>query len=325
MRFGTITAIGFTAARSWAPTRARISLPMAAALAAVAGMTALSSPAQAASANASFGCCSDPSVNTTGNGFATAEKSSSRGFAQGNAYEFKGGVGVSAFAATTGTGGALAQASGIASITDTIHVGEGMVSDLGSASVFLLTIPIVMSGTATVSAGVYAANPAWTSISQASYDWSWSAGNQSGGGVHTLFKDYDKPLETIDTSYGDAAALLFVHIGDVVTLNFYARARATAWPLGTTGGSAAADFSHTLRWGGVQNIQGFDADGNEVDLGDDFRLSLMSDDNSFDYFDAAAENPYTAAPEPAAWAMMLAGFGLTGAALRRRKRVPLAA
>jgi hypothetical protein len=42
-------------------------------------------------------------------------------------------------------------------------------------------------------------------------------------------------------------------------------------------------------------------------------------------YDTAIVPPPTAVPEPATWAMLIAGFGLTGAALRRRRGAVLAA
>jgi hypothetical protein len=50
-------------------------------------------------------------------------------------------------------------------------------------------------------------------------------------------------------------------------------------------------------------------------------ITLSSSGNSFEVDNLAV----SAVPEPAAWALMIAGFGLTGVALRRRRRIGLAA
>ncbi|WP_235945245.1 PEPxxWA-CTERM sorting domain-containing protein [Thermaurantiacus tibetensis] len=43
---------------------------------------------------------------------------------------------------------------------------------------------------------------------------------------------------------------------------------------------------------------------------------------SWRYYEVAPGSPLPAVPEPATWALMLAGFGLTGGTLRRARRVP---
>jgi hypothetical protein len=65
-------------------------------------------------------------------------------------------------------------------------------------------------------------------------------------------------------------------------------------------------------------------------LGHDFLLSVLASDCQptghwgyvyLDGFGAVAPPPGGGVPEPAAWAMMLAGFGVIGGALRRREKV----
>src|SRR5688572_13915921 len=72
-------------------------------VAAAALMVAASASAASATAGVS-GVAPIPGISNTmtGAGFATAEASLLGGFAQANAYEFKAGVGASAFAAATG-------------------------------------------------------------------------------------------------------------------------------------------------------------------------------------------------------------------------------
>lgn len=54
-------------------------------------------------------------------------------------------------------------------------------------------------------------------------------------------------------------------------------------------------------------------------------------DSGFDYrfaspfFPApAVDTPFAVVPEPASWALLVIGFGLTGAVVRRRERVEVA-
>ena len=73
----------------------------------------------------------------------------------------------------------------------------------------------------------------------------------------------------------------------------------------------------------MEDIQ-YDAGGGAfVDTPDGFRLSLRSGDTGFDYWNDAGPNPYTsgAVPEPATWALLIAGFGLAGGALRRNSKL----
>lgn len=84
------------------------------------------------------------------------------------------------------------------------------------------------------------------------------------------------------------------------------------------GVTALSDFSHTLEWRGVTGFQAFDADGRQIDLAPGGRFTLLNSDG-VDFWSAPGSG---AVPEPATWALMIAGFGLAGAALRRRRSVP---
>lgn len=90
----------------------------------------------------------------------------------------------------------------------------------------------------------------------ARYEYQWSVGGPSGGfsglgdATVALFADGEERR----TSRGNPldSALLIVNIGDLITLNWSARAGATC--SGTRPCSALADFGHTLRWGGVTGV-----------------------------------------------------------------------
>lgn len=77
-------------------------------------------------------------------------------------------------------------------------------------------------------------------------------------------------------------------------------------------GLTKSDFSHTLGWGGITELR--DASGALMT-----GFTAKSDLTGFDY--AGRFSDVTGGvPEPAAWALMILGFGATGAAMRRRSR-----
>lgn len=88
--------------------------------------------------------------------------------------------------------------------------------------------------------------------------------------------------------------------GQVIPIYGYGRA-----VTGVTGtGSAVTDFSHTVRWLGVDSII--------TSTGQDVTDSLVIVSGSdFDYQTAPG------IPEPATWALLIMGFGLCGTSLRR--------
>lgn len=91
-----------------------------------------------------------------------------------------------------------------------------------------------------------------------------------------------------------------------VTLNFVSSTGATSSQ--TLNGFAIAGLLGQNQSGGRVT---YDAQGGPAITS----VTFASSSNSFEFDDLAA-----AAPEPATWAMMILGFGLAGAALRRRRR-----
>ncbi len=73
-------------------------------------------------------------------------------------------------------------------------------------------------------------------------------------------------------------------------------------------GSAGCDMTHTARWGGLSGI----VDSHGASLRHDFTASSQS---GFDYI----ARPPSTVPEPASWMLLIAGFGVAGAALRRQR------
>jgi hypothetical protein len=121
---------------------------------------------------------------------------------------------------------------------------------------------------------------------------------------------------------GTFGEVLIVRLDEVYSLALAAEAFAAGASYGGGAASGVADFGHTLRWLGVSRIQYQDENGAWFDAPDGYKLTLTSADGQFDYWNAAGPNPFTTAvPEPASWAMMIAGFGLAGAAARRRASV----
>ncbi|MFM5915892.1 MAG: PEPxxWA-CTERM sorting domain-containing protein [Chakrabartia godavariana] len=76
------------------------------------------------------------------------------------------------------------------------------------------------------------------------------------------------------------------------------------------------DWSKTFAHSGSTLKLGWQASGAGWQAGDDESWGV--DNIKIDYFTRGG------VPEPAAWAMMLAGFGITGAAMRKRKKVAIA-
>jgi hypothetical protein len=90
--------------------------------------------------------------------------------------------------------------------------------------------------------------------------------------------------------------------------------------------TALADFSHTLEWDGITSFTAFDINGDVVQLAPGARSTLL-DDGGRDFWNSAAsfDAGPGGVPEPASWAMLIMGFGLTGAVMRRRTHRAVAA
>jgi hypothetical protein len=86
------------------------------------------------------------------------------------------------------------------------------------------------------------------------------------------------------------------------------------------------EFANRPTWadfGGAQSAIYWNSAFDYVDVGDDVArtLDLSGNANSSDIWYVRNVNTGGAVPEPASWALMIGGFGLAGAALRRRGAV----
>jgi hypothetical protein len=161
-----------------------------------------------------------------------------------------------------------------------------------------------------------------------SIDYNWSLQAASGGGSNSR-------SETGAASGGinSQTGRILVRPGDRIDLNmaFTLFSSAALGGFANSGFSSAAassqsNFSHTLEWDGITGITALDSNGDIVALTPDVRTTLL-DDDGLDFWNSAASfnPPTTGVPEPASWAMLILGFGLTGTVMRRRTHRAVAA
>ena len=122
-------------------------------------------------------------------------------------------------------------------------------------------------------------------------------GNQSRGFSSSGSNNFGLQFITAPVSFGNSNS---------VRLHVFAKAAATAFHYSTGFSEFNVDLGNTVSWQGITNltVRG-------VAVTD---YSAISADTGFDFrrgFGATV-------PEPASWALMIAGFGVTGSALRRR-------
>lgn len=133
-----------------------------------------------------------------------------------------------------------------------------------------------------------------------------SQGNATNGFV-TSGSNFGLRTVTFDVVVGQAANVI---------LRVETIASAAAGGFGYNDAVFTSDLGHTVSWQGISKLM---VGGQEVT---DYRA--VSPDTGFDFvrgFEAQA-----AVPEPASWALLIAGFGLAGTVVRaRRSRTPAAA
>jgi hypothetical protein len=161
--------------------------------------------------------------------------------------------------------------------------------------------------------------------------WTVESGSVDLTGTHTTWGPADTGDFSLDINGWDAGTIAqsfntvagqLYHVSFAYSRNAAgAPDRATADV--TAGGHvfhvSAANDSSLYGYGGHMLWQtgGFDFTGTGHDT---IRLAATVQGNGGVFFDSVAvTGPSGAVPEPAAWALMIGGFGLTGAALRRRR------
>lgn len=255
-------------------------------------------------------------TNQSGPGFVTVLASSSAFFGQANAYEFLGGVGVSAFATSRGLN---MQAQAFAGYSQSMTVVCPLADAAGDLLAgCILPISIVADGQTSASGNPDSGNPKVFGSAQASYNFRWTI---SGPGIHhegsavVDQRSLDNGTHTLDITGNPLGGVreVVVNNGDRISFTLQAGAGAFTDNLGDGTASAVADFSHTLRWGGVSGATG--ANGAALAPGS---VQLLGDDG-FDYMNAAPPNPFTSpVPEPATALLWALGGALW--LLRRRVR-----
>lgn len=131
--------------------------------------------------------------------------------------------------------------------------------------------------------------------------------------------DYDaNPVAMLSQTFSD-------EVGALYTVSFYGYAGASGDPdayLTVSAGAGSTTFSDTVNtW--TQGTFTFLGTGSDT-------LTIAARTNPNDWYvdDVSVSGPAgpvnAAVPEPASWTMMIAGFGLLGAALRRRTNVSFA-
>lgn len=125
-------------------------------------------------------------------------------------------------------------------------------------------------------------------------------------GISVCNGDFDFGVSQSETVDAFMPVSVFVKNGDIlnIVMSLQTSALAVA-PTATDAAEAQANFGHTVYWDGLV----FD---------DASRSVVLTSNSGFDYRYSAM--PATGGvPEPAAWTLMILGFGAAGAMLRRRK------
>ncbi len=241
------------------------------------------------------------------------------------AYDYVGGVG--AFA-RVGSSEIVANSSGQAfagaefSDIFTLQVGD-MALGPGFDGLFTLDFAINPSGSVTASASPE--DDVVQAYASARFDYGYSVGGVTGGdrAFYTRSIDGAETMGNVNGPPPASVRLAGLRLGTPIPIRLFATAQAEVI-VGPEGGAvtAIADFSHTLRWGGVTSISATDSFGNPIALPVNFELSLLGG-SGFDYWRAAGLNPPPggAVPEPSTWALIIMGFWGVGSMLRRRSAI----
>jgi hypothetical protein len=161
----------------------------------------------------------------------------------------------------------------------------------------------------------------------AEIDYGWSLQAESGGGSRAR-NQTGFATGSINSQPGRILVRPGDHIELMLAMSVFSQANLSGFRnSGFQSGSATAlaDFSHTLEWDGVTSFTAFDINGDVVPLAPGARSTLF-DDSGRDFWNSAASfDAAPGVPEPASWATLIMGFGLTGAVMRRRTHWAVAA
>lgn len=250
--------------------------------------------------NSSSGPCSlDPS--TTG-GFGATQVSAS--------VSAELGVLTAASAVST-TNSVFASGSSYGFVGDGVTVSG--LGDAGADLVFRVAVDGMLSAEAAPPTQFYAATA--SSEFYAQVDLSTTRGLGSRGrlsgcvrgetsGISVCNGDFDYGVSTLELV--DDVMLVSIHVWNGDILNIGLQLHTSSLGHTPTGfAHTGADFAHTMYWDGLV----FD---------DTNRNVVLTSASGFDYRYSAFPAVGGGVPEPATWALMIAGFGLAGAALRRR-------
>lgn len=139
-----------------------------------------------------------------------------------------------------------------------------------------------------------------------------AAGFNANGANATIFQNYSGTINTLTQDSGDAFSFFQIGLADVY--NSAGDFGAIHFTFNYAGGGSS---NTTVNLDGAQGLKIFQF--NETNLASvEFRAQGTTGDwLQFDFI--GVNEQQGAVPEPATWALMIGGFGLAGAALRRRR------
>jgi len=191
----------------------------------------------------------------------------------------------------------------------------------GAIGVGAFTAPVITgfgnpAPTAVVAEPLGIANYTFTTPAATNLIW-WQAGNGFndcvGGCVTTTLNTVGTSPYSLDVDLGGAFALAGLYVGQATAysldVSFFDAGHALLGAVNVAGGGDGVSFA------------GWESDLNKV-------ASIQVTNQTADNFVISAQSGYLQAnggvPEPASWALMISGFGLAGAALRRRRTLAAA-